>query len=391
MRYPCPSCGKDEETSNIQASGPSTIRASAPKKQSQIRRVVGSAIPKGIEEDQAPPIEERPIIKPKLTPVPTVERASMEEASPVETVVPTKAYEESIVEEPVEEVAKTVERTTKKGLLEKLAKSVDEEKEEIQPFKPSEVGVVEEPDDTPIAEATTFEVKEEVVEEIKLFRPAEVGAKDKYSSDDTSMEDVGIMDEPAVIPGSEIINVKIVIIGDPAVGKTTLRKSFLGKGFGDNFLMTLGVDMVQKQMQITEKITLDTQIWDIAGQDSLEAITRQFLAGTQGAIMVFDLTRDYTFTNITNWLDRLHAENLDLEQNIPFILVGNKLDLDIYRKVKYEDVIEFLEYLNRHQLYSKTEIHYLETSAKTGEQVSNSFYKLGEVILENFNQLDSES
>ncbi len=186
----------------------------------------------------------------------------------------------------------------------------------------------------------------------------------------------------------EIINVKIVILGEPAVGKTSIRKNYLGEGLGDQFLLTLGVDMVQKQIEMSDQVILDTQIWDVAGQDSLEAITRQFLGGTQGAILVFDLTRDYTFTKITSWLDRLHAENPDLNNNIPFILVGNKVDLDIYRKIDSQDVLDYLEYLNRHQVYSKTEIQYLETSAKTGSQIEEAFLKLGQVILENFDLLD---
>ena len=187
----------------------------------------------------------------------------------------------------------------------------------------------------------------------------------------------------------EFISIKIVILGEPAVGKTSIRKNYLGEGLGDQFLLTLGVDMVQKQIEMSDQVILDTQIWDVAGQDSLEAITRQFLGGTQGAILVFDLTRDYTFTKITSWLDRLHAENPDLNNNIPFILVGNKVDLDIYRKIDSQDVLDYLEYLNRHQVYSKTEIQYLETSAKTGAQIEEAFFKLGQVILKNFELLDS--
>jgi small GTP-binding protein len=194
------------------------------------------------------------------------------------------------------------------------------------------------------------------------------------------------------VPGKprqkEVITVKVVIIGEPAVGKTTLRKKYLGEGFGDDMLMTLGVDMVQKRIELDNWTTLDTQIWDVAGQDSLEMVTRQFLSGTQGAILVFDLTRDYTFAKITSWLERLHAENLELQNNIPFILVGNKLDLNVFHKVNRQDVMDYLEYLNRHHLYSKTKIQYIETSAKTGAQVEHAFITLGKTIMENFRILD---
>ncbi|MHA2097844.1 MAG: GTP-binding protein [Candidatus Kariarchaeaceae archaeon] len=184
------------------------------------------------------------------------------------------------------------------------------------------------------------------------------------------------------------ISVKVVIIGEPAVGKTTLRENFVGAGMQGDYLMTLGVDMAQSQIKIDENLSLDAQIWDIAGQDSLETITNQFLAGTQGAIFVFDLTRDYTFEKINSWLDRLHAENPDLENNIPFVIVGNKSDLGVHIKVNDEDVNNYMEYVDRHQVYSKTPTEYVKTSAKTGSKVKEAFTRLGHVIVQNFKQLD---
>ncbi|MFV2014955.1 MAG: Rab family GTPase, partial [Candidatus Heimdallarchaeota archaeon] len=144
----------------------------------------------------------------------------------------------------------------------------------------------------------------------------------------------------------------------------------------------------QAQIEINENLTLDAQIWDIAGQDSLETITNQFLAGTQGAIFVFDLTREYTFEKINSWLDRLHSENPELENNIPFLIVGNKSDLEIHIKMDDQDVVNYIEYVDRHQVYSKTPTKYIKTSAKTGFKVKEAFKRMGEIIIRNFQELD---
>ncbi|MDH5402584.1 MAG: GTP-binding protein [Candidatus Heimdallarchaeota archaeon] len=197
-------------------------------------------------------------------------------------------------------------------------------------------------------------------------------------------------EQPVEIENEEdkdVLSIKLTLLGDAAVGKTSIRKQYMGSGLGDQFLYTIGVDMNQKKIDLGNTI-IEAQIWDIAGQDSLEDITSQFLSGTQGAIIVFDLTRMVTFDNITNWLERLHAENEDAENNIPFVLIGNKADLVHLRKVTTEDVNNYLEFLNRHKQYSITEVLYLEVSAKTGKNINDIFHQLGSNLLENFELQD---
>jgi small GTP-binding protein len=185
------------------------------------------------------------------------------------------------------------------------------------------------------------------------------------------------------------ISVKIVILGEPAVGKTSLRLNFIGRGMGsaEEFLMTLGADLSEAKVEISNKITLDAQIWDIAGQENFTPIIGEYLQGAQGAIIVYDMTRSYTFDKITDWLEKLHNANPDLDRNIPFIVVGNKADLDNFYDYDEEKVVSFIEYLNRHRLYSQTDAEHLNTSAKTGYAVKQAFQRLGKIIIRNFIEL----
>lgn len=189
---------------------------------------------------------------------------------------------------------------------------------------------------------------------------------------------------------AEEISVKIVIIGEPAAGKTTLRKSFVGSEMKGSFLMTLGVDIANSKIQINDNLVLDAQLWDIAGQESWGPITKQFLQGAQGAVVVFDLTRDYTFDKVDEWLKKLHAENPKMGNNIPFIIVGNKEDLEGFIKMTDDVVYNYLEFTNRHHVYATTDAEYIRTSAKTGHRVKEAFHRMGEIIVENFRQQELE-
>lgn len=189
----------------------------------------------------------------------------------------------------------------------------------------------------------------------------------------------------------EEIAIKLVVIGEPAVGKTTLRQSYAGKEMSKDYAMTLGADIMDSSVELKkENVIINSQIWDLAGQESFDPITRQFMQGSHGAIVVFDLTRDYTFDEVGKWLQKLHEENKDMEKNIPFILVGNKADLENFIKVEEDKVNDYVEYLNFHRVYSQTKVTYIPTSAKTGYRVKDAFYHLMRTIYINFLLEDGE-
>ena len=133
--------------------------------------------------------------------------------------------------------------------------------------------------------------------------------------------------------------------------------------------LTIGVEFGGKNIQVKEK-TIKIQIWDTAGQEAFQAITRTYYKGAIGALLVYDITRKETFDHIIKWYNEVI---LNGSKDICCILIGNKKDLEDQRQVKYEDGKRLAEEHN---------ILFLETSAKTAENVQECFTVSAERILD---------
>lgn len=168
---------------------------------------------------------------------------------------------------------------------------------------------------------------------------------------------------------------KIVLIGDSAVGKTSLRKRYLGEGFKDSSSSTTGMDTAIKRMTV-ENYRITFQIWDIAGQKRFDNVRELYYSGARGAVLVFDISNPSSFNNLPNWLEGLWKKT----GPIPMILCGNKIDLrdKIPKDIPFELGQEYTRRLSEAIGY---EIPYLETSAKTGEKVDEAFFQLGLSII----------
>lgn len=118
------------------------------------------------------------------------------------------------------------------------------------------------------------------------------------------------------------ISSKIVICGDYAVGKTTFVQTFLGGTVLSGYKATVGVDIGKKNLEI-EGHTIILQLWDLSGQQSFGAIRKQFYSRSDGALLVYDISRRESFENIPIWVN----EVLDVTGPIPCVLVANKIDL----------------------------------------------------------------
>ncbi|MHA1238700.1 MAG: Rab family GTPase [Candidatus Odinarchaeia archaeon] len=162
---------------------------------------------------------------------------------------------------------------------------------------------------------------------------------------------------------------KVLLLGDGAVGKTSLISMFTQGFMKKDYKMTIGVDIMAKTVRVGDTVA-KLSIWDLAGQQRFKAIRGAFYGGVAGAMLVFDLTRAITFKNLVNWLEELYQYG---SPDVPVILIGNKSDLPKLREVKDEDIEWFA-----------TEIgcEYLLTSAKTGENVENAFYLLTKKMIE---------
>jgi small GTP-binding protein len=175
---------------------------------------------------------------------------------------------------------------------------------------------------------------------------------------------------------------KVCLLGDGAVGKTALRERYLGKQFSSGYVMTIGADFAVKKTKIkTEdgEKEVKFQIWDLAGQPRFNSVRELYYKGSHGGLLVFDVTRRDSFTNLTAWIDELYKNSG--RGTMPIAVLGNKVDLrdEAEDYVTSEDVREFLEDLKKDYQCS-FDIPYLETSAKTGENVDVSFLILAQNI-----------
>jgi small GTP-binding protein len=165
-------------------------------------------------------------------------------------------------------------------------------------------------------------------------------------------------------------NFKTVVLGDPSVGKTSLVKTFATGKFDKNYIPTLGVNILTKDVSFKNvKVTL--VIWDLAGQGFMDNVRAQYYTGAQAAIMVYDVTKEKTFAGITKWNDECKklAPNILLKT-----VVGNKIDLASERKVATDEGSKFAKKINA---------QFFETSALSGKNVEPMFNSCGWDMLKN--------
>ncbi|KAJ6238400.1 ras-related protein rab-2a [Anaeramoeba flamelloides] len=155
---------------------------------------------------------------------------------------------------------------------------------------------------------------------------------------------------------------KFVIIGDSGVGKSCLLLQFTDKRFQAVYDLTIGVEFGARLIEIENK-KIKLQIWDTAGQESFRSITRSYYRGAAGALIVYDITRRETFDHLVTWLKDAREHS---SPNLQIMLIGNKSDLGFKREVKKEEGQKFAD---EHGLL------FLETSAKTAENVEKAFQK----------------
>jgi len=167
---------------------------------------------------------------------------------------------------------------------------------------------------------------------------------------------------------------KVVLLGDGAVGKTSLIARYVVNKFDDKYIATIGTKVSKKDMQLSKPnliINMRLMIWDILGQREYARIRSASLSGAQGVIIVGDLTRPETIQSMEAfWLKEIE----DVVGSVPTVLVGNKLDL----AEKDSMTIAMLESMGQ-KLGHPTFL----ASAKTGDNVEATFQVLAEKLVEN--------
>ena len=162
------------------------------------------------------------------------------------------------------------------------------------------------------------------------------------------------------------MTIKILLVGDSSVGKTCILLRYSENKFQEQFLSTIGLDFKVKHMVIEDK-PIKLQVWDTAGQEQYRTITKSFLRGADGILLVFDLTNQTSFDMVTEWMNSI-KENAS--STVDIFLIGNKCDLD---RVVTQDKIDDFQKANN--------VQYFETSACTGFNIQETFTKMAEVIM----------
>ncbi|MBY8998458.1 MAG: GTP-binding protein [Candidatus Thorarchaeota archaeon] len=179
---------------------------------------------------------------------------------------------------------------------------------------------------------------------------------------------------------------KLVLIGDGAVGKTSIRERYLGKGFRRSQLATIGVDFAQKYTAYNG-VNVRHIIWDLAGQPSYASVRRHYYRGSSAIVLVFSVVERDSFDNASRWLVEAHKQLRGSEwsgwSSLPTAIVGNKIDLresgEFENTVLTEEGQAFAKYFGQ-QLDAP--FLYKETSALTGVNIDETFSELTGLMFE---------
>jgi len=188
---------------------------------------------------------------------------------------------------------------------------------------------------------------------------------------------------------SRKISLKLIILGDPRVGKTSLVNKYMGNEFSKRYQKTFGSDISFKHVDYTDSdnntYKISYSIWDIYGEVTCAELVKQYLIGTQAIIFIYDIENLDSYNNINEWFSKA-SKTLELK-NIPIILVGNKIDLRSeinINEVSAEKGIELFNALTDKYTLKNKHFHFIETSALTGKNISKVFELLSETIIKAF-------
>jgi len=159
---------------------------------------------------------------------------------------------------------------------------------------------------------------------------------------------------------------KILLIGDPSVGKSCLLLRFVDDTYAETY-STVGVDFKIRTIELQGK-TIKLQIWDTAGHERFRAITSSYYRGAHGIFVVYDVTNSDSFTNVKNWLQEIDHY---ASEGVNKVLVGNKSDLTHNKVVEYDMAKTFADQLS---------IPFFETSAKDNSNVGQAFLTMARQI-----------
>lgn len=165
-------------------------------------------------------------------------------------------------------------------------------------------------------------------------------------------------------PGKYIL--KLCLLGDGAVGKTSLVRRYVFDVFDDKYLMSFGTK-VSKKSVVVDDMQADLMIWDILGQRTQNTLHAAYYRGAAGALVVCDVTREETVKSLSSWIDNF----VSVVGEMPILLLANKCDLK--GEVSMNELKSFSDSIGS---------TLLETSAKTGDNVEDAFSLIAQKMVE---------
>ncbi|XP_058780531.1 ras-related protein RHN1-like isoform X1 [Vicia villosa] len=172
-------------------------------------------------------------------------------------------------------------------------------------------------------------------------------------------------------PGNKIIQAKLVLLGDMGTGKTSLALRFVKGQFYQNQEPTIGAAFFTQILSLSEA-TVKFDIWDTAGQERYHSLAPMYYRGAAAAIVVYDISSIDTFVRAKKWVQELQRHG---SPKSVMALVANKCDLEPKREVETEEGDQFAK---------ENGMFYMETSAKTAENINELFYEIGRRLAKAF-------
>ncbi len=164
---------------------------------------------------------------------------------------------------------------------------------------------------------------------------------------------------------------KIMMLGDAAVGKTSLTLRFISGFFLQDLKLTIGVDFYSKTTNFKKK-KVKLQIWDFGGEERFRFLLHQYCKGANAAFFLYDITNRLSLDHLPDWTQIIREHAGD----IPIMLIGSKVDLKEFRAVTREEGILAAK---KYNLSS-----FIELSSKTGQNVEKSFDVITEILFEKY-------
>jgi len=174
-----------------------------------------------------------------------------------------------------------------------------------------------------------------------------------------------------------VFTYKVVLIGEGGVGKTNLRRQYMGEGFLTEYLNTVGADFAYFSDKVGDDL-YKWSIWDLAGQPKFSNVRPVFYAGAFGTLLCFDVSRRETFDKLDAWVDEL--ERHTHSEGTPIVIVACKMDLyDEDKHISFDEVEAYRKKLVD-RFNGRFEISFVKTSALTGLNVHKAFDNLRNAI-----------